>query len=140
MGTNNKSARAENLYEAIAQALQDEGLGVGPGLLTEQVARLWVDAGSGNVWVERRPIEPLTKLEYRLLLLLYENENKICNKYKIVEEVWGEYYTDQVDDSRIEKLVSRLRRKIEPDPAHPQFIITVRGRGYRLRSKAGGAP
>ena len=140
MDANNKLDQNENFYEEIAQALQDEGLGIGAGLSAEQASELRVDVESGNVWVEGRPIEPLTKLEYRLLRLLYENANKLCDKYRIVKEVWGEDYIDQVDDSRIEKLVSRLRRKIEPDPAHPQFIITVRGRGYKLRSKAGGAP
>jgi two-component system response regulator RegX3 len=37
-----------------------------------------------------------------------------------------------VDDTRIEKLVSRLRAKIEPDPSTPRYIVTVRGRGYKL--------
>jgi DNA-binding response OmpR family regulator len=39
-----------------------------------------------------------------------------------------------VDDARIEKLVSRLRNKVEPDPRNPHFLVTVRGRGYRLES------
>jgi DNA-binding response OmpR family regulator len=76
----------------------------------------------------------LTGLEYRLLLLLYGNINKICDKYKIVEAVWSEAYIDEVDDARIEKLVSRLRQKIEPNPDEPRYLITVRGRGYRLAS------
>jgi two-component system response regulator RegX3 len=37
-----------------------------------------------------------------------------------------------VDDARIEKLVSRLRQKIEPDAANPKYLITMRGRGYKL--------
>jgi len=49
-----------------------------------------------------------------------------------VEAVWGEEYVDEVYDSAIEKLVSRLRKKIEPDPSNPRYIITVRGRGYKL--------
>jgi two-component system response regulator RegX3 len=54
------------------------------------------------------------------------------DKYSIVADVWGEGYLDDVDDARIEKLISRLRQKIEPDPAAPRFLTTVRGRGYRL--------
>jgi len=93
-----------------------------------------VDVDSGDVYVEGRLVPELTDLEYRLMLLLYGRLGKICDKYTIVENVWGEEYIEEVDDARIEKLVSRLRRKIEPDPANPRYLITVRGRGYRLVS------
>jgi hypothetical protein len=93
-----------------------------------------LDVESGNVWVDGRKTPTLTDLEYRLLLLLYGRLNKICDKYQIVEAVWGEDYIDQVDDARIDKLLSRLRAKVEPDPRNPSYIITVRGRGYRLVS------
>ena len=91
-----------------------------------------VDVESGNVWVDGHQTATLTDLEYRLLLLLYGRLNKICDKYEIVEEVWGDEYIDQVDDARIDKLLSRLRSKIEPDPRNPRYIVTVRGRGYKL--------
>lgn len=93
-----------------------------------------VDLDAGTVWVEGKVTEPLTDLEYRLLLLLYGRMDKICDKYQIVESVWGQEYLGEVDDARIEKLVSRLRAKLEPDPARPKYIATVRGRGYRLNS------
>ena len=91
-----------------------------------------IDVESGSVWVNGRQTPTLTDLEYRLLLLLYGRLDKICDKYQIVEAVWGEEYIDQVDDARIDKLLSRLRAKIEPDPRQPQYLITVRGRGYKL--------
>jgi hypothetical protein len=91
-----------------------------------------VDVESGTVWVDGHETPTLTELEYRLLLLLYGQINNICDKYRIVEAVWGEEYIEQVDDARIDKLLSRLRAKIEPDPRNPCYIITVRGRGYRL--------
>jgi len=91
-----------------------------------------VDVESGTVWVDAHQTPTLTDLEYRLLLLLYGRLNKICDKYQIVEAVWGEDYIDQVDDARIDKLLSRLRAKIEPDPRNPRYIVTVRGRGYKL--------
>ena len=94
---------------------------------------VWVDIDAGTVWVEGEMTEPLTDLEYRLLLLLYGRLDKICDKYQLVESVWGQEYLGEVDDARIEKLVSRLRVKIEPDPTDPQFLITVRGRGYKLK-------
>ncbi len=91
-----------------------------------------VDAESGEVSVDGRMVETLTKLEFRLLLLLYGRLNKICDKYSIVESVWGEDYLDEIYDSSIEKLVSRLRKKIELNPSSPRYIITVRGRGYKM--------
>lgn len=93
-----------------------------------------VDVDAGEVWVDGERVPTLTDLEYRLLLLLYGRIGKICDKYQIVEAVWGQDYIDEVDDARIEKLVSRLRGKIERDAANPRYLITVRGRGYKLAS------
>jgi len=93
---------------------------------------LWVDLASGEVLVDGVAVETLTNLEYRLMLLLFQNPEKIIDKYQIVSQVWGEAYIDEVDDARIEKLVSRLRQKIEQDAGTPRFLTTVRGRGYKL--------
>jgi hypothetical protein len=94
-----------------------------------------IDIESGEVYIDGKSIEPLTSLEYRLLLLLYGSIDKICDKYRIVEAVWGEDYIEEVDDARIEKLISRLRQKIEPNPSEPTYLVTVRGRGYRLQNR-----
>jgi hypothetical protein len=104
----------------------------------EHVARrpgeqgVWVDVDAGDVYVNGHPIPTLTELEYRLLLLLYGRLNKICDKYQIVEAVWGEDYIDEVDDARVDKLISRLRAKMEPDSGNPRYLLTIRGRGYKL--------
>ena len=91
-----------------------------------------VDVDAGEVFVDGRRVEQLTELEYKLVLLLYGRLNKIVDKYAIVTQVWGENYLDQVDDARIEKLVSRLRAKLEPNTLEPKYLITMRGRGYKL--------
>ncbi len=93
---------------------------------------VYVDVDAGAVWVGGKPIEGLTDLEYRLVLFLYGRLERVCDKYGIVEAVWGEDYVDSVDDSRIEKLISRVRQKIEPDPSHPRYLQSLRGRGYKL--------
>lgn len=95
-------------------------------------ATLWLDMEQGEARVSGQPIETLTNLEFRLLSLLFQNRNKIIDKYTIVTSVWGEDYIDEVDDARIEKLVSRLRQKIEAEPTTPKFLTTIRGRGYKL--------
>lgn len=93
---------------------------------------VWVDVDAGEVTVDGRQAPTLTDLEYRLLLLLWGRLDKLCDKYQIVESVWGQDYIDEVDDARIEKLVSRLRAKLETDPTNPRYLLTVRGRGYKL--------
>ncbi|MBI4789014.1 MAG: winged helix-turn-helix domain-containing protein [Chloroflexi bacterium] len=93
---------------------------------------VYIDVDAGDVWVDGKQIEPLTDLEYRLVLFLYGRLDRVCDKYAIVENVWGEEYIDKVDDTRIEKLVSRVRAKIEADPAHPRYLTSLRGRGYKL--------
>jgi type II secretory pathway predicted ATPase ExeA len=95
-------------------------------------AGVQLDADSGDVWVEGVRVPLLTDLEFRLLRLLDERRDKLTDKYAIVTTVWGEKYLGEVDDARIEKLVSRLRAKIERDPAEPRYLLTQRGRGYKL--------
>ena len=97
-----------------------------------QMRGVYIDVDASAAFVDGKPIEALTDLEYRLLLFLYGRIDRLCDKFTIVESVWGEDYIDKVDDARIEKLVSRLRQKIEPDPAKPRYLISVRGRGYKL--------
>ena len=123
--------RVEGRYQTFARLLHEfvRRKSVKP---PSKPTRLWVDINSGDVLVDGQPVETLTSLEYRLMLLIFYNADKIVDRYQIVTEVWGEEYLDEVEDARIEKLISRLRQKIEPDPANPRFLITVRSRGYRL--------
>jgi len=93
-----------------------------------------LDTDSGDVWVDGSRIPVLTDLEYRLLEVLNSRRDKLTDKYQIVTAVWGEKYLGEVDDARVEKLVSRLRGKIEADPAEPRYLLTQRGRGYKLLS------
>ncbi|MDW8325862.1 MAG: winged helix-turn-helix domain-containing protein [Anaerolineales bacterium] len=94
-----------------------------------------VDEDAGEVWVEGVRVTVLTDLEYRLMRLLYQRRDRLTTKEQIVESVWGGQYLDKVDDARIEKLVSRLRAKIEPEPLRPRYLLTQRGRGYKLVSR-----
>ena len=94
-----------------------------------------VDEDAGEVWVDGSKVTILTDLEYRLMRLLYQRLDRLTTKDMIVEAVWGGAYLDKVDDARIEKLVSRLRAKVEPDPARPRYLLTQRGRGYKLSSR-----
>jgi DNA-binding winged helix-turn-helix (wHTH) protein len=124
----------DRVYHLLGKAF--EGLARRQRLLQEPIQPgVHVDVEAGEVYVDGRAAPVLTDLEYRLMLLLYGQIDKICDKYRIVEAVWGEDYIEEVDDARIEKLVSRLRQKIESDPSNPRYLVTVRGRGYRLVSR-----
>lgn len=124
--------RIENHYQIFCRLLHEF---VRRKTVTQPATptRLWVNVESGDVLVDGKAVETLTSLEYRLMLLLFYNVEKIVDRYQLVTEVWGEEYLDEVEDARIEKLISRLRQKIEPDPSNPRFLITVRSRGYRLQ-------
>jgi len=100
---------------------------------------IYVDVDSGDVWVDGKRAPTLTDHEYRLLLLLYGRVNKIVTRDDVAEAVWGADYMQDIDDARCDKLLSRLRSKIEPDPANPQYLHTVRGRGYKLVNEMGEA-
>ena len=90
-----------------------------------------IDTISGEVKVAGRTVEALTSLEFSLLQLLCAQPGRLCSKEDIIRDVWGEEFAEEIDDSRVEKLISRLRRKIEPLPGRPRYLRTVRGRGYR---------
>lgn len=93
------------------------------------------DPDAQIVYVDGHPVEDLTALEHKLFLLLYGRQGQIVDKYTIVENVWGQHYIDEVDDARIERLVSRLRKKLQPEKGGPSYLVTVRGRGYKLLAK-----
>ena len=98
----------------------------------EAEARLWLDMENEVVWVEGYRHD-LTSQEYKILLYLYQRAGKLCEKQDIVEEALDELYDPyDLEQSRLTTAVSRLRRKLEPNPRKPKYLITVHGRGYRL--------
>jgi two-component system KDP operon response regulator KdpE len=72
----------------------------------------------------------LTPTEYDLLRLLAENEGRLLTHPMILKRVWGPAYSRE--SNYLHVYVSHLRRKIEPDPARPSYILTEPGVGYRL--------
>ena len=72
----------------------------------------------------------LTRTEYNLLLELAIHRNQVMLHEQMLTAVWGPEYRSDLDYLRA--YIRYLRRKIEPDPAHPQLIVTVQGVGYML--------
>ncbi len=83
-----------------------------------------------RVYLNRKAVE-LSSKEFALLAFLHDHADQICSKADIAAAVWPDY-DGEVFDYQIESLIKRLRLKIEADPEEPRFIITIRGRGYRL--------
>ncbi len=71
-----------------------------------------------------------TRTEFRLLCELADHPGKVLSREHLLERVWGYDYFG--DGRLVDVHVRRLRTKIEPDPATPRFILTVRGMGYKL--------
>jgi two-component system, OmpR family, KDP operon response regulator KdpE len=72
----------------------------------------------------------LTPHEFTLLRVFMQNEGKLLTHPSLLREVWGPQYHDE--SHYLHVYVSQLRRKIEPDPARPRYILTEPGAGYRL--------
>jgi DNA-binding response OmpR family regulator len=90
---------------------------------------LRIDTARREVWRGDAHLE-LTALEFDLLHFLASRPGRVYSREALMEQVWGE---ERLVDSRsIDSLISRLRRKIEEDTAHPKYVQTVWGAGYRF--------
>ena len=72
----------------------------------------------------------LTSAEYKLLLILIQNKNMVLSRAQILEKLWDVSY-DFINDNTLSVYIKRLREKIEDDSSKPQYILTVRGLGYK---------
>lgn len=75
----------------------------------------------------------LTSMEYKLLVFMVTNPNRVFTKQQLYEKVWGEEYFG--DENIIMVYISKLRDKIEDDTKNPKYIKTIRGLGYRFERK-----
>lgn len=75
----------------------------------------------------------LTPKEFSLLSVLARNAGRVVTRQELVTEAWGTEYGDAIDSLKL--YVHYLRKKIERDPARPEYILTSRGVGYRFANK-----
>ena len=73
----------------------------------------------------------LSALEYRILLIFLANKDKVLTRQQLLDEIWN-ISGDYVNDNTLTVYIKRIREKIEEDPAAPQTIKTVRGKGYKI--------
>jgi two-component system KDP operon response regulator KdpE len=101
------------------------------GLLVDLAAkRVTRDPGGGDI--------RLTPTEWHLLEVLLRNPGKLISQRQLLAEVWGPGYGDATGNLRL--YMAQLRRKLEPDPARPRWLITEPGMGYRYQPDPAGTP
>jgi two-component system response regulator RegX3 len=97
-----------------------------------------LEAGPVRMDVERHLVAvdgeavALPLKEFDLLELLLRNAGRVLTRMQLIDRVWGSDYVG--DTKTLDVHVKRLRAKIEPDPANPQYLLTVRGLGYKLEA------
>jgi DNA-binding winged helix-turn-helix (wHTH) protein len=116
-----------NLFSPLFRAYVSQQYGLGAGLIELHPKTRAVLRGGVALNIE------LTASEDRLLAYFLEHPAEVCDKDTLMRAVWpNEQRFSGIRDDRLAQLVKRLRDKIEPDPAHPAYIQTVHGRGYRF--------
>jgi two-component system, OmpR family, KDP operon response regulator KdpE len=94
-----------------------------------ELGSLMIDLASQQVTTSGELVH-LTPTEFRLLVTLARHPNQVMTHTALLTEVWGLEYQDEIDYLRT--YIRYLRQKIEPDPAHPRYLVTTPGVGYRL--------
>jgi two-component system KDP operon response regulator KdpE len=95
---------------------------------------LLVDLARRNVQAHGLPVN-LTPTEYDILRLLVQHAGKVLTHDMLIRSIWGSGARQSEEDSHLLRVnVSNLRRKLEPNPARPHYIVTEPGVGYRLRT------
>ncbi len=123
-----KPFSGEELLARLRAALRRTGPSTEPVI---EVGELRIDRDKRSVTMAGEAIS-LTPTEYDLLRLLAENEGKLLTHPAILRAIWGPAYREE--SNYLHVYVSHLRRKIEPDPARPRYLLNQAGVGYRLVS------
>jgi len=98
-----------------------------------EVQDVRLDRERHQVWIGDRSVD-LTPTEFKLLSYLMERADQVCSPQQLVRQAQG-YETDPWGARAIVRVhIRRLRRKMEPDPARPRYIVNVRGVGYTFPS------
>jgi two-component system KDP operon response regulator KdpE len=118
----------DELLARLRAALRRTAPETGPVL---RIGELVIDLDKRAVTFAGEPVA-LTPNEFDLLGLFARNEGKLMTHPAILREVWGPAY--DAESHYLHVYVSQLRRKLEPDPARPRYLLTEPGAGYRLVS------
>jgi two-component system KDP operon response regulator KdpE len=123
-----KPFSGDELLARLRAALRRTTSSVKP---TIEIGELRIDLEKRAVTMDGQLVS-LTPIEYDLLRLLAANEGKLLTHPMILREIWGPAYREE--SNYVHVYISHLRRKIEPDPARPRYLLNQPGVGYRLVS------
>ncbi|MBB4933798.1 two-component system KDP operon response regulator KdpE [Lipingzhangella halophila] len=93
-----------------------------------------VDLGAKRVLRDEQEVR-LTPTEWHILEILARNAGRLVSQRQLLHDVWGPVYQSETNYLRV--YMAQLRRKLEPDPAHPRHLITEAGMGYRFEREGG---
>ena len=114
--------------KAVLNRYESSGKKSGAGLV---FGDLKIDEEAGIVYKKNKEVV-LTAMEYKLLLYLINNRNKVIGKEEIFSNVWDDSF---VSDGTLNVHIRHLREKLEDDPNEPVYIKTARGRGYLFKAE-----
>jgi two-component system response regulator RegX3 len=132
LGADDYVTKPYSSRELVARVLAVLRRGTEP----EQLSPATVEAGPVRMDVERHVVTvdgsavAMPLKEFELLELLLRNAGRVLTRMQLIDRVWGSDYVG--DTKTLDVHVKRLRSKIEPDPANPQHLVTVRGLGYKF--------
>ncbi len=126
-----KPYSARELVARIRAVLRRRGDVEAPADGTLEAGPVRMDVERHVVAVDGEPVA-LPLKEFDLLELLLRNAGRVLTRGQLIDRVWGSDYVG--DTKTLDVHVKRLRAKIEPDPANPTYLLTVRGLGYKLEA------
>ena len=112
-----------------------------PVRLAKSEALLMADPDRRLVFISDGRAVQLTPREFELLQYMLRNRGKVLSARAILANAWGPEYAGE--DTLVKQFIHRLRVKLEPDPASPEYIVTIRGSGYAFEEDTrprNGAP
>ena len=124
-----KPYSSRELVARIRAVLRRHGEAADASATVLEVGPIRMDVERHSVTVGTEPVQ-LPLKEFELLEFLMRNSGRVLTRGQLIDRIWGANYVG--DGKTLDVHVKRVRAKIEPEPANPVYLLTVRGLGYRL--------
>jgi DNA-binding winged helix-turn-helix (wHTH) protein len=125
------------LVQEFLYVSSDATLPLGQAPSSESISsmKLFIDKKARRIWIgEKELIPPLSVSQYELLICLYEHQGSVVTREDVVEAVWKNEKAIGVTEQALDALVRRLRDRLKKiDPTH-EYIVTIRGVGFKLEN------